>query len=295
LRLELHNCSSSILLLLYYIIILLPVLFLNNLFALEKTFLSFRLWIYLAADHFSFDKGVDTKKDPEYIRSNPMPYSNSFRVFDRIKRVIFVCVLLAAIDNNNSNNSSYPVTDFAYHNDSLQIKYDVFVSFRGTDIRQDFLSHLIEAFSQRHINAFVDNKIVKGDVLSEALIRAIEGSSISLIIFSQDYASSHWCLSELVKIVECRRTNGQIVLPIFYKVDPSHVRYQKGSYEHAFAKHQIRYSLSTMQIWRTALTEAANLSGFHSSTFRYVFAVMLFLQLFGMCLIYTFSMAQGRS
>ncbi|XP_014515186.1 disease resistance protein RML1A [Vigna radiata var. radiata] len=197
-----------------------------------------------------------------------MTYSNSFRVFDRIKRVIFVCVLLAAIDNNNSNNSSYPVTDFAYDNDSPQIKFDVFVSFRGTDIRQDFLSHLIEAFSQRHINAFVDNKVVRGDGMSEALIRAIEGSSISLIIFSQDYASSHWCLSELVKIVECRKKNGQIVLPVFYKVDPAHVRHQKGTYEHAFAKHQIRYSLTTMQIWRTALTEAANLAGFHSSTFR---------------------------
>ncbi|XP_068479746.1 disease resistance-like protein DSC1 isoform X3 [Phaseolus vulgaris] len=195
-----------------------------------------------------------------------MTYSYSSRVFDKTKRVVFVCLLLAALDNNN--NSSYPVTDFAYPNDSLQIKYDVFVSFRGTDIRQDFLSHLIEAFSRMHINAFVDNKIVKGDGLSEALVHAIEGSPISLIIFSQDYASSHWCLSELVKIVECRKKNGQIVLPIFYKVDPSYVRYQKGTYEVAFAKHEIRYSLTTTQTWRSALTESATISGFHSSTFR---------------------------
>jgi len=212
-----------------------------------------------------------------------MTYSYSFRAFHKIKRVVFVCLLLAAIDNNNNNNnSSYPVTDFAYPNESPQILYDVFVSFRGTDIRQDFLSHLIEAFSRRHINAFVDNKVVKGDALSEALIRAIEGSPISLIIFSPHFASSHWCLSELVKIVECRKNNGQIVLPIFYKVDPSHVRYQKGTYEDAFTKHEMRYSLTIMQTWRSALAESANLSGFHSSTFRYVFEVMYFIN-FSVC------------
>ncbi|KAL5160616.1 Disease resistance-like protein DSC1 [Glycine soja] len=198
-----------------------------------------------------------------------MPYSYSFRVVSHtIIKHVLVCLLLAIakIDNNNSSN---PVTCFTCRpNDTPQIKYDVFVSFRGADIRQDFLSHLVEGFSRRQIHAFVDYKILKGDQLSEALLDAIEGSLISLIIFSENYASSHWCLFELVKIVECRKKDGQILLPIFYKVDPSNVRYQKGTYGDAFAKHEVRHNLTTMQTWRSALNESANLSGFHSSTFR---------------------------
>nr|XP_048324759.1 disease resistance protein RPV1-like [Ziziphus jujuba var. spinosa] len=44
-----------------------------------------------------------------------------------------------------------------------------------------------------------------------------------------DNASSTWCLDELVQILECRE-KGQIVIPAFYGIDPSHVRKQKGSY-----------------------------------------------------------------
>ncbi|CAJ1950817.1 unnamed protein product [Sphenostylis stenocarpa] len=166
--------------------------------------------------------GEDTKKDPEYIQSNPMGYSYSFRDFDKIKHDVFYCLLLvrAKIDNNNS---SYPVTNFVYPNDP---------------------PHKVRRVCELQIDAFVDNKLVKGDGLPEALVQAIEGSLISL------------------------KKDGQIVLPVFYKVDPSHVRCQKGTYEDAFAKHEIKYSLTTMQTWRSALTESANLSGFHSSTFR---------------------------
>uniref|UniRef100_A0A0R0FSY0 TIR domain-containing protein n=1 Tax=Glycine max TaxID=3847 RepID=A0A0R0FSY0_SOYBN len=187
----------------------------------------------------------------------------AFQVSHKIKYVAFLCLLLARIDNN----SSYLVTSFTFLNDTPQIKYDVFVSFRGADIRQGFLSHLIEAFSRKHIAAFVDHNILKGDELSETLLGAINGSLISLIIFSQNYASSRWCLLELVKIVECRKRDGQIVVPVFYKVDPSDVRHQKGTYGDAFAKHEGKFSLTTIQTWRSALNESANLSGFHSSTF----------------------------
>ena len=104
--------------------------------------------------------------------------------------------------------------------------YDVFVSFRGKDIRQGFLSHLIKAFSREIIHAFVDDKLERGDEISSSLRRAIERSVISLVIFSKDYASSHWCLKELEKIVDCKEKNGQAVIPVFYKVDPTDVRHQ---------------------------------------------------------------------
>ncbi|CAK7328825.1 unnamed protein product [Dovyalis caffra] len=43
------------------------------------------------------------------------------------------------------------------------------------------------------------------------------------------------CVDELVKILECKMKYGQIVLPIFYHVDPSDVDEQTGSFGNAFA------------------------------------------------------------
>jgi len=63
-----------------------------------------------------------------------------------------------------------------------------------------------------------------------------------------------------------------MLLPIFYKVDPSDVRHQRGSYGEAFIVHEREYNLTTVQTWRYALKESANLAGFVSSTFRLVFS-----------------------
>ncbi|QHN94851.1 Putative disease resistance protein [Arachis hypogaea] len=160
--------------------------------------------------------------------------------------------------------------DMAAHASSETIKYDVFLSFRGTDTRRGFLSHLLKALEDKHIDTYVDYMLREGTEISHSLLTAIEQSQIALIIFSHDYASSKWCLEELVKIMECRRKNGQIIaIPVFYNVDPSWVRHQRGSYHDALANHEIR-SADKVQIWRDALKEAANLSGLHSpsSSFR---------------------------
>ena len=73
------------------------------------------------------------------------------------------------------------------------------------------------------------------------LRKAIEESRISLIVFSKNYTASRWCLDELVKILECRKTLQQIVLPIFYDVDPSDVQMQKWIVAEAFSMHEDRF------------------------------------------------------
>ncbi|XP_054803386.1 disease resistance protein RUN1-like [Prosopis cineraria] len=85
------------------------------------------------------------------------------------------------------------------------IKYDVFLSFRGEDTRDNFTSHLYEALCKANIRTFMDHKLHKGDNISPILLRTIEESEISLIIFSQDYASSTWCMEELIHIMECNQ------------------------------------------------------------------------------------------
>ncbi|MED6210199.1 hypothetical protein PIB30_061915 [Stylosanthes scabra] len=190
----------------------------------------------------------------------------------QIKLVVFVALLLISkfkgMEENMISENSYSYEDETLAFPAPQIIYDVFVSFRGTDIRQGLLSHLIKAFYQKQIFAFVDDKLERGDDISEALLRAIEKSLISLVIFSQDYVSSRWCLEELVKIVECREKDGHTVIPVFYKVDPSDVRYQKGNFANTFDEHEKRYGKIKVQNWRTALKSTADLSGFHSTNFR---------------------------
>ncbi|MED6197460.1 hypothetical protein PIB30_056671 [Stylosanthes scabra] len=147
-----------------------------------------------------------------------------------------------------------------------RIKHDVFINFRGEDIRTSFLSHLQKELHCNHIDFFVDDqKLHPGDEISSTLLQAIEESLISLVIFSKNYASSTWCLNELVKVIECMKQHQRIVIPVFYNVLPSDVRYQKNSFKEAFDRHQHKLKGNTMkmQSWRFALKEAADLSGFH--------------------------------
>ncbi|KAH0777615.1 hypothetical protein KY290_009026 [Solanum tuberosum] len=118
------------------------------------------------------------------------------------------------------------------------------------------------------IFTFQDDKgLEHGNSIPEELLKAIEKSQVALIVFSKNYATSRWCLNELVKIMECKVENGQIVIPVFYDVDLSHVRYQSESFAETFAKHESRYKddvegMQKVQGWRTALTAAANLKGY---------------------------------
>ncbi|KAG2667263.1 hypothetical protein I3760_15G105300 [Carya illinoinensis] len=142
--------------------------------------------------------------------------------------------------------------------------YDVFLSFRGEDVRQNFISHLYDALRKKGINTYIDEHLERGNEISPALLKAIEESRISIIILSENYASSTWCLEELMKILECREMKQQIVLPVFYKVRPSIVRRQKKNYGEALANHKDKLNDDTkVDSWKAALKEVANLSGFH--------------------------------
>jgi hypothetical protein len=70
-------------------------------------------------------------------------------------------------------------------------------------------------------------------------------------------------LEELAKIFERRKNNGQIVIPVFYHVDPSHVRNQTGRFGDAFAR-LIKKKALTMdkeQSFRDALKDTAAPAG----------------------------------
>lgn len=147
-------------------------------------------------------------------------------------------------------------------------KYHVYLSFRGQDTRTSFVSHLYAALRSRGISVFKDDtELEMGEVIAPRLFQAIEDSLFSIVVFSKNYASSTWLLDELTKIVEAKEELGRRVFPIFYFVDPSDVRRQKGPFlGEAFAQHERRFidRQDKVQRWRQALTHVANLSGWES-------------------------------
>ena len=136
------------------------------------------------------------------------------------------------------------------------------MSFRGEDTRYNFTSHLYKALCDKGFNTFIDDdNLQKGEEISIELLKVIELSMISIVVFSENFASSTWCLNELVKILECKNF-GQIVLPVFYKVNLSEVRKQEGKFGIALTEHEEKHNKDTIQSWRAALTKATDLVGF---------------------------------
>ncbi|KAJ0896092.1 putative TIR domain, P-loop containing nucleoside triphosphate hydrolase [Helianthus annuus] len=139
--------------------------------------------------------------------------------------------------------------------------YDVFLSFRGEDTRKGFVGHLYTALQHKGIYTYKDDETLpRGESIGPALLKAIEDSRIAVVVFSKNYADSSWCLDELAHIIECVDKRGQILMPIFYQVDPSDVRKLKRKYEEAFSKHE-RENKENVETWRKALEKAGNISG----------------------------------
>ena len=146
---------------------------------------------------------------------------------------------------------------------SLASSHDVFPSFRGKDVRRTFLSHLLNEFQRRRITIFVDNDISSKTIFPE-LVRAIKASRIFIVILSKNYASSSWCLNELLEIMKCKDSKKQMVMPIFYDVDPSDVRYQIGDFGKGFERTCLGKTEDEKERWKKALIYVADISGVHS-------------------------------
>ncbi|KAE9605487.1 hypothetical protein Lal_00024961 [Lupinus albus] len=170
----------------------------------------------------------------------------------------------------SSSSNTTPPWSSPSTNTNPPEKHEVFISFRSEDTRKTFTSHLNAALKRLDIRTYIDNNLERGDEISDTLIRAIEEAKISIIVFSKNYAASKWCLDELLKIVECGKTKMQIIVPVFYDIDPSDVRNQRGTYAEAFNKHEwsFQHNMEVTSKWRDGLVNAANLSGWDCSVNR---------------------------
>ncbi|TKY57265.1 TMV resistance protein N [Spatholobus suberectus] len=156
-------------------------------------------------------------------------------------------------------------------------RYNIFLSFRGDDTRYSFTGSLYHALYREGFKTFMDNKgLESGNEISSSLIEAIETSRLSIVVLSEKYVSSPWCLDELVKILECMKTKKQLVWPIFYKVKPSTVRELRNSYGEAMAQHEKELGKDSEQVhkWKTALFEVANLTGYPLESDQYEYELI---------------------
>ncbi|XP_010665293.1 disease resistance protein RUN1 [Vitis vinifera] len=135
-------------------------------------------------------------------------------------------------------------------------RYDVFLSFRRKDTGFNFTDHLYTTLVHKGIKTFRDDTLKRGEEIAPEILKAIEESRFSIVVFSENYANSGWCLNEHVKIMECRKEMEQPVVPIFYHGDPSDVRKQMGSFGEAFSRWR-RKSSANLWILAVGVREAA--------------------------------------
>ncbi|KAL6316808.1 hypothetical protein AAG906_021108 [Vitis piasezkii] len=101
----------------------------------------------------------------------------------------------------------------------------------------------------RGIHTFRDDEgLERGEEIQPSLLKAIEESKVSIVVFPK-----------LCSFTMRKRTK---VVPIFYHVDPSDVRRQTGSFGEPFARYG-NVTEERVQRWRAALTQAGGLAGWH--------------------------------
>lgn len=160
-------------------------------------------------------------------------------------------------------STSYDQNQSSSASTSLPTRWDVFLSFKGTDTKYKFISHLYAALDHHGVRTFrddPDDQLSSGQVLEEA----IKESRTYVVVFSENYASSSWCLDELVAILGCCKSMGRLVIPLYYNIEPSDVHHQTGScFREAFEKNDNYFDAERLAKWRATLANVANLPGHH--------------------------------
>ncbi|CAN1781722.1 Disease resistance-like protein DSC1 [Linum perenne] len=147
-------------------------------------------------------------------------------------------------------------------------EYDVFLCFRG-ETRTSFTSHVMAALSEKKIRTFIDTMLGKGNSITD-LLSVLKRSALSVIIFSERFAESTWCLDEVATISRSMKEFGHRVLPVFYNVDPSEVDGETGSYAAMIESQDgSKYPPSVKMKWRSALKEVVDKAGLTSCEIRH--------------------------
>nr|VDD30286.1 unnamed protein product [Brassica oleracea] len=133
-------------------------------------------------------------------------------------------------------------------------QHQVFINYRGDELRKSFLGFVVKAMREAKINVFTDEVEVKGRDLQN-LFRKIEESRVAVAILSERYTESSWCLDELVKMKEQMDQDKLVVIPIFYRLDATNCKRLVGTSGDNFRNLEREYRSEPERIknWKEAL------------------------------------------
>lgn len=157
--------------------------------------------------------------------------------------------------------------------------FDVFINHRGPDVKRTLATDLHHGLCKHDLRVFLDEReLQEGDNITPQIESAIRTSSVHIAIFSPGYADSQWCLDELVLMVESMHKSRSTIIPVFYGVKPSELRWVRtnnGVYAGALCRlkaktsdGQPRYNSDVLEKWRNALSEVAEIKGFDRGTYN---------------------------
>ncbi|XP_039173300.1 TMV resistance protein N-like [Eucalyptus grandis] len=161
-----------------------------------------------------------------------------------------------------NNHSSLPST--RWPNVS---RHQVFLSFRGGDVRRAFIEFLFNGLTDAGISVFIDHRGIEiGEEIMPKILQVIRRTQICIPVFSKDFASSKSCLTEVAEMVACDRT----IMPIFYDVSPEVVGKQQENYQQSFSNHAAkRVTSTTLDNWKRALQTVSGKRGWELEKFQH--------------------------
>ncbi|XP_039156374.1 TMV resistance protein N-like [Eucalyptus grandis] len=148
--------------------------------------------------------------------------------------------------------------------DASRMEFEVFLSFRGPDTRDNFTSCLYHDMVEKGIRVFKDNEELRvGQKIGGNLLRALDNTQIYIPIFSKSFASSVWCLREVAHMVDCTlKSDGKKeILPLFFDVKPDDVKLRTELYSNALSENEKKYGPDEVTLWKAALREVATRAG----------------------------------
>ncbi|KAJ4943988.1 hypothetical protein NE237_016312 [Protea cynaroides] len=135
----------------------------------------------------------------------------------------------------------------------------VYISF-SEDTRNNFTSFLVRALEIEGFDVFIhDENLWIGEAILPSLFRIIRSSKISILVISEGYVDSQWCLQEMAEIVKRYQSKCQIVLPVLFYVNTTDFYCQTGFVAESFKNHEKRIDDQTLQEWKDALRVVAGI------------------------------------
>ena len=127
------------------------------------------------------------------------------------------------------------------------------------------MGYLYEDLKRQGLQPYLDCKsICIGEECWNSIEDGIKNTPIAVVVFSERYAESEWCLKELHVMLEAHPRKE--ILPVFYNVTPWDLRNpERGQFKDGFEKLKKKFNSELIDQWKADLEVASKLMGWEHS------------------------------